>query len=268
MNILDEIAQKTRVRVEKAKENISLETIKKQAVLLRCEEMKEECCREFIFEKALKEKGLSFICEVKKASPSKGIIAKEFPYVDIAKAYENGGAAAISVLTEPDYFMGSLDYLKEIRKAVDIPLLRKDFTIDEYMIYEAKLAGTDAILLICALLNDDELRDFFEVAELLGISAIFEAHDEAEVNRAIKAGAHIIGVNNRNLKNFDVNINNSIKYRNMIPDDIIFISESGVRDKDDLVSLRKAEVDAVLIGEALMRSNSPADTLRDWKKAD
>ena len=199
MNILEEIAAKTRERVAEEKNKVSLEEMKQQAESLNTE-------TGFPFENAIKEGSLSFICEVKKASPSKGLIAGDFPYVEIAKEYEKGGASAISVLTEPYWFMGSNEYLKEIRAAVDIPIIRKDFTVDEYMIYEAKVIGADAVLLICAILDDDSLKKYMQTADKLGLSALVETHDEEEVNRAVKAGARLIGVNNRDLRNFTVDI--------------------------------------------------------------
>ena len=218
MNILEEIAAKTRERVAEAKNKVSLEEMKQQAESLNTE-------TGFPFENAIKEGSLSFICEVKKASPSKGLIAGDFPYVEIAKEYEKGGASAISVLTEPYWFMGSNEYLKEIRAAVDIPIIRKDFTVDEYMIYEAKVIGADAVLLICAILDDDSLKKYMQTADKLGLSALVETHDEEEVNRAVKAGARLIGVNNRDLRNFTVDINNSLRLRNLVPDNITFVSE-------------------------------------------
>ena len=216
LNILEEIAAKTRERVAEEKNKVSLEEMKQQAESLNTE-------TGFPFENAIKEGSLSFICEVKKASPSKGLIAGDFPYVEIAKEYEKGGASAISVLTEPYWFMGSNEYLKEIRAAVDIPIIRKDFTVDEYMIYEAKVIGADAVLLICAILDDDSLKKYMQTADKLGLSALVETHDEEEVNRAVKAGARLIGVNNRDLRNFTVDINNSLRLRNPVPDNITFV---------------------------------------------
>lgn len=247
MNILEEIAEKTRERIGKEKRELPLEELKKEALALNID-------TGFPFEKAIKEKGLSFICEVKKASPSKGVIAKDFPYVEIAKQYELGGARAVSVLTEPFYFMGSDKYLTEIKAAVSLPVLRKDFTIDEYMIYQAKVMGADAILLICAILNDIKLKQFLYIADSLGLSALVEAHDEAEVKRAINAGARLIGVNNRDLKTFNVDINNSIRLRPLVPENIAFVSESGIRGKEDIAELAANGTDGVLIGETVMRA--------------
>ena len=204
MNILEEIAEKTRERIEELKKQKPLDEVKKQALAI-------EVSDEYPFEKAIKEGSLSFICEVKKASPSKGIIAEDFPYVEIAKEYEQGGASAISVLTEPFYFKGSDEYLKEIRQNVLLPIIRKDFVVDEYMIYEAKIMGADAVLLICAILDDDELKRYFKLADSLGLSALVEAHYKEEVERALRAGARLIGVNNRDLKTFTVDINNSLR---------------------------------------------------------
>ena len=247
MNILEEIAAKTRVRVAENQQKITLAQMKEQAQALNAD-------TGFPMEQALKAEGISFICEVKKASPSKGLIAEDFPYREIAADYEEGGAAAISVLTEPYYFQGSNEYLKAVRQTVSIPILRKDFTVDEYMIYEAKVIGADAVLLICAILSDEELLHFREVADLLGLTSIVEAHDEEEVHRAIKAGARVIGVNNRDLRNFTVDIHNSVRLRAQVPKDIIFISESGIKTAQDIKKLERNAVDGVLIGETLMRS--------------
>ena len=197
---------------------------------------------------------MSYICEVKKASPSKGLIAPEFPYLEIAKEYEVAGASAISCLTEPFYFMGSDTYLREITETVDIPVLRKDFTVDKYMIYQAKAFGAAAVLLICAILNDQELLEYRELAETLGMDALVEAHDENEVARALKTGAKIVGVNNRDLKTFKVDMNNSIRLRNLAPDNVVFVSESGIKNAGDIAILERNRVGAVLIGETLMRS--------------
>ena len=197
---------------------------------------------------------MSYICEVKKASPSKGLIAPEFPYLEIAKEYEAAGASAISCLTEPFYFMGSDTYLREITETVDIPVLRKDFTVDKYMIYQAKAFGAAAVLLICAILNDQELLEYRELAEALGMDALVEAHDENEVARALKTGAKIVGVNNRDLKTFRVDMNNSIRLRNLAPDNVVFVSESGIKNAGDIAILERNRVGAVLIGETLMRS--------------
>lgn len=270
MNILEEIAAKTRERVAEAKQKISLEEMKAQA-LERVAAEKEtgsfpEHADDFVFAGAIREGDLSFICEVKKASPSKGLIAPEFPYVEIAKAYERGGAAAISVLTEPYWFQGSNDYLREIKQAVSIPVLRKDFTVDEYMIYEAKVIGADAILLICAILDDGQLRAYLEVATSLGLTALVEAHDREEVERAVAAGARLIGVNNRDLRTFTVDIHNSIRYRQSVPAEIPFVSESGIRTAEDIAELARNQVNGVLIGETLMRAADPAAALQQLRR--
>ena len=207
-----------------------------------------------VFEKALKKEKMSFICEIKKASPSKGIICEDFNYIKIAKEYESAGADAISVLTEPEFFMGSNKYLTEVKKEVNIPVLRKDFIVDLYQIYESKTLGADAILLICSALNFKELKDYMETAWRLGMSALIETHDEKEVEMALKAGANIIGVNNRDLKDFKVDLNNSIKLRKLIPEDKIFVSESGIKTKEDIELLHNNKTDAVLIGEGLIKS--------------
>jgi indole-3-glycerol phosphate synthase len=249
--ILDEIAAKTKER----KREISLEEMKAKAQAM-------DANTGFPFEQALKKEGMSFICEVKKASPSKGLIAPDFPYVQIAKEYEQAGASAISVLTEPEYFKGSNEYLTEISKAVSIPLLRKDFTVDDYMIYEAKVIGASAVLLICAILTDEQLTEYLEVAHSLGLSALVEAHTEEEVERAKKAGARIIGVNNRDLKTFTVDVTTSVRLRNLVPSDTVYVSESGIKTPEDVQKLKENGTDAVLIGETFMRSENKVEALR------
>ncbi len=244
-NILEEIAEKTRERIRKEKRQFPLDQLKTLA---------EKAPQQPSFLEALKKPGMSYICEVKKASPSKGLIAPEFPYLEIAKEYEAAGASAISCLTEPFYFMGSDTYLREITETVDIPVLRKDFTVDKYMIYQAKAFGAAAVLLICAILNDQELLEYRELAEALGMDALVEAHDENEVARALKTGAKIVGVNNRDLKTFRVDMNNSIRLRNLAPDNVVFVSESGIKNAGDIAILERKRVGAVLIGETLMRS--------------
>lgn len=208
----------------------------------------------FAFEKALRKDGISFICECKKASPSKGLIAPEFPYLQIAEEYEAAGADCISVLTEPKWFLGSDEYLREIADAVSIPCLRKDFTVDEYMIYEAKVLGASAVLLICSILGKSEIREYIQICDDLGLSALVETHDEREVQMALDAGARMIGVNNRNLKDFSVNTDNSRRLRELIPSEVLFVSESGVQTAEDVAALRAIGADAVLIGETLMRA--------------
>lgn len=256
--ILDEIAEKTRERVAEQKKHISLEEMKEKA-----EKMEKNTG--FPFLRALQTEDIAFICEVKKASPSKGVIAEDFPYVEIAKEYEEAGAAAISVLTEPYYFQGSNTYLTEITQNVHIPVLRKDFTVDEYMIYEAKVIGASCILLICAILDQKTLNQYLELAHSLGLSVIVEAHDEEEVKMALASGAKIIGVNNRDLKTFTVDINNSARYRKMVPDDVVFISESGIKTAQDIQKLRENGTNAVLIGETFMRSSDKKKVLEELR---
>ena len=246
MTILETLAQSARERTAAAKQKVSLDEIKQQAFAL--------AKGSFEFETALGTGGISFICECKKASPSKGVIAPHFPYLDIAKDYESAGASAISVLTEPEYFLGSEKYLREIANEVSTPLLRKDFTVSEYQIYEAKLLGASAVLLICAILSDEQLKEYGEIAEDLGLSALVEAHDEEEIKRAEAAGAKIIGVNNRNLKDFSVDTGNAGRLRSLVPDDIIFVSESGIKTAEDVKKLYDMGVNAVLVGETLMRA--------------
>ena len=221
--------------------------------------------KNFEFEKALRKDGISFICECKKASPSKGLIAEDFPYIDIAREYEAAGADCISVLTEPKWFLGSDEYLKEIAEKVSIPCLRKDFTVDDYMIYEARILGASAVLLICSILSSDQLSAYIMICDRLGLSALVEAHDEKEVKMAIEAGARIIGVNNRNLKDFTVDTQNSSRLRSLIPQDVIFVSESGVKGHEDVVALKGIGADAVLVGETLMRAQDKRAKLAELR---
>ncbi len=257
MNILDQLADHARQRVAEAKEKVSLEAVKEQALALPK--------GDFEFEKALAKEGMSFICECKKASPSKGIIAEEFDYLTIAKDYEKAGADCISVLTEPKWFLGSDEYLKEIANTVQIPVIRKDFTVDEYMIYEAKVLGAKAVLLICAILKEEQIKEYIRICDTLGISALVEAHDEAEIEMAVKAGARLIGVNNRNLKDFSVDTSNSRRLREIIPENVVFVSESGIKDANDIKLLKEAKVDAVLIGETLMKAQDKAAKLKELR---
>lgn len=256
--ILEEIAAKTKERIATEKEKLPTAELKAQVKELDCDSV-------FPFERALAKKGMSFICEVKKASPSKGVIAEHFPYVEIGKEYEKAGADAISVLTEPFYFKGSNEYLSAIRREVSIPLLRKDFTVDEYMIYEAKKIGADAILLICAILSPMQLSEYAGLAGELGLSALVEAHDESEIEMALKAGAGIIGVNNRNLKDFTVDIDNSVRLRKLVPEGVLFVSESGMKTRADIMRLEENGTNAVLIGETFMRSSDKGAMLRELR---
>ncbi len=257
MTILDELAAYAAKRVAAAKEILSPAELKSRALSLPR--------GEFAFEKALSSPGISFICECKKASPSKGVIAEQFPYLEIAKEYEAAGADCISVLTEPKWFLGSDRYLEEIADAVSVPCLRKDFTVDEYMIYEAKLLGAEAVLLICAILPPERIRAYIRICDSLGISALVEAHDEDEVTAAIRSGARIIGVNNRNLKTFTVDTDNSRKLRELVPEHILFVSESGVKNAADVRALREIGADAVLVGETLMRAEDKKAKLAELR---
>lgn len=219
----------------------------------------------FPFEKALKTDGMSFICEIKKASPSAGIISKDFPYLETAREYESAGADAVSVLTEPDYFKGSDRYLHDISRTISLPTLRKDFIVDEYQLYEAKVLGASAVLLICAILDTERLRRFIEICDTLNLSALVEAHTKQEIQSAIKAGARIIGVNNRNLNDFTVDLNNSIRLRRFVPRDILFVAESGIKTRYDIIRLEDAGVNGVLIGETMMRSHDKTKTLSELR---
>ena len=250
MSILNEIAARTKERIAEEKFKVPL----RELISQQNSDLAKHAEEKISFLEALKKPGMSYICEVKKASPSKGLIAPDFPYLDIAKEYEQAGASAISCLTEPFYFQGADRYLQEISQAVNIPVLRKDFTVDEYMLYQAKAFGASAVLLICAILDNSQLKAFGELAQELGLDALVEAHDQWEVDRALNLGAKIVGVNNRNLHDFTVDMGNSIRLRNMAPADTVFVSESGIKTAEDIRILYENKVDAVLIGETLMRS--------------
>ena len=257
MNILEQLADRAKRRVAEAQKRKSSGEIREEALGLPK--------GDFAFEKALGKDGLSFICECKKASPSKGIIAREFPYLEIAMDYEAAGADAISVLTEPSSFLGKRRYLEEIAANVSIPCLRKDFTVDEYMIYEARILGASAILLIVSILSPDQLKSYISCCDSLGLSALVETHDEAEIDIALKAGARIIGVNNRNLKNFEVDIQHSQRLRELVPESVLFVAESGIRNAEDVAAVRSAGADAVLIGETLMKAADRKAKLMELK---
>lgn len=259
MNILDEITAYAKKRVDEDKKTVPIEELKE-----RCKDL-EKGGHGFI--KKLKKEGLGFICEVKKASPSKGIISEPFPYINIAEEYEKAGADCISCLTEPKWFLGSDEIFEAIRSKAGIPMLRKDFTVDVYQIYQAKLMGADAVLLICAVLEREELERYLEICGMLGLDALVEAHDEKEIKSAVAAGAKIIGVNNRNLKDFSVDISNAERMREAIPWECVYVAESGIKSADDIARIKKAGADAVLIGEMLMRSEDKTAALRKLKEA-
>ena len=260
MNILDELADYSKLRVEVDKQKISLDEIKTLAKNSALGDGKK-------FLSALKRPQLSFICEVKKASPSKGIIAEKFPYVAIAKDYETAGADCISCLTEPKYFLGSDEIFKEIRAEVTIPMLRKDFTVDEYQIYQAKVMGADAVLLICAILTAADIARYLELCAELNLAVLVETHDADEIKTAVEVGAEIIGVNNRNLKNFTVDFDNAARLRELIPTNKIYVAESGVKNSADISAIKKIGADAVLIGETLMRAVDRKFVLNDLRNA-
>ena len=262
MTILEQLAEHARARVAANKALHPTEELREMAL-----ELAKNGTEPFRFEKALSRPGMSFICECKKASPSKGLIAPDFPYLDIARDYEVAGADAVSVLTEPKWFLGADAYLREIAATVTLPCLRKDFTVDAYMIYEAKLLGASAVLLICSILTPAQISDYLALCEELGLSALVEAHDRDEVKTALSAGARIIGVNNRNLKDFSVDTENSRRLREAVPSNILFVSESGIKDEGDIRELADAGMDAVLIGEALMRSVNKKERLSRFRAA-
>lgn len=257
MSILDELAEYALERVRKAQIIIPAESMRANAFAVPK--------GDFAFENALRKPDIAFICECKKASPSKGLIAPDFPYLSIAQEYEAAGADAISVLTEPKWFLGSDSYLREIAENISIPCLRKDFTIDEYMIYEAKLLGASAVLLICSILSPAQLSEYIAICDELGLSALVEAHDESEIQMALSAGARVVGVNNRNLKDFTVDQGNSRRLRELLPPDVLFVSESGVKRAEDIASLREIGANAVLIGETLMRAQDKRAKLMELK---
>lgn len=257
--ILSDLAAHARRRVEAAKAAVPLDALYEQALRLPR--------GDFRFERALQTDRAALICELKKASPSKGVIAEDFPYLEIARDYEAGGADCLSCLTEPKWFLGSDQIFREVRKASSLPMLRKDFTVDEYQLYEAKVLGADAVLLICALLSTEAIAAYLEICETLGISAVVEAHDEAEIKSAVSAGARVIGVNNRNLKDFSVDFQNAQALRRLIPPEKVFIAESGVRTPEDVQTLRGIGADAVLIGEALMRAPDRQAALIAFREA-
>lgn len=258
MNIINEIAAYAVKRVQQAESKIPLDAVKEQALALPG--------KEFVFEHALRKPELSFICECKKASPSKGIIAEDFPYLKIAKEYEQAGADCISVLTEPKYFLGNDSYLQEIAQAVFVPCLRKDFVVAPYMIYEARVLGAAAVLLICSLLTEKELAEYLAICESLGMSALIEVHNAAEISMAIHAGARIIGVNNRNLNDFSVDMANSSRLRELVPPEILFVAESGIKTAADVQTMREIGADAVLIGELLMRAENSSAMLAELRR--
>ena len=258
MTILDQLAEHARERVEAAKERLPLKELKKQALAYTKRE-------DFPFERAMRKPGISFICECKKASPSKGLIAPDFPYLEIARQYEAAGADAISVLTEPKWFLGKEAYLKAIAGSVKTPCLRKDFTVDEYMIYEAKVLGAAAVLLICSILAEGQLKEYLGLCHELGLSALVEIHDEAEAAMALRAGATMVGVNNRNLKDFSVDPGNSLRLKDKIPPEVLFIAESGVKGPEDVKALERIGADGVLVGETLMRAADKGAKLKELR---
>lgn len=257
MTVLDRLSDYAKQRTETEKRELPFNELRNQA-----EQLPK---KGFEFEEALKKEEISFICECKKASPSKGIIAPDFPYLEIARDYERAGADCISVLTEPKWFLGSDEYLSEISANVSIPCLRKDFTVDEYMIYKARLLGASAVLLICSILDEVQIKEYINICDSLGLSALVEAHDENEVVSAQRAGARIIGVNNRNLKDFSVDTENSARLKSLVSKDVLFVSESGVKTRADVEKLIEIGADGVLVGETLMRAKDKTAALKELK---
>ncbi len=258
MDILKQLSDYARIRTENRKKEVSMEEMKQLA-------LDTPLPAKPSLEEILRKPGMRFICECKKASPSKGLIDPEFPYLEIAREYESAGADAISCLTEPKWFLGKDAYLKEIAETVSLPVLRKDFTVDPYMIYEARALGASAVLLIKAILSDAELAEYLELTRSIGLSALVEAHDETEVDAAVNAGASIIGVNNRNLRDFTVDIRNSIRLRNRVPESILMVAESGIRTREDIIRMEQAGISGVLIGETLMKAKDKRNMLKELK---
>jgi indole-3-glycerol phosphate synthase len=260
MSILDTLAEQARQRVA-----ADVASLGRAAMARRAYDT--PVAADFAFERALAAPGLSLICEVKRASPSRGLIAADFDYLGIARDYAQGGAAAISVLTEPTHFLGADQYLTQIATAVDVPLLRKDFTVDAYQIYQARALGASAVLLICALLTPAQLTDWLGLADDLGLSALTEAHDAAEVAMAVRAGARVIGVNNRNLHDFTVSSATSAGLRHLVPPGRLFVAESGVTVPQDAATAARGGADALLVGEAAMRAADRAGFVRAMRQA-
>lgn len=260
MNILETIAEATRLRVEQDKQRMPLDMLRSICLQKPGRDGRP-------FETALKKSGMSFICEIKKASPSKGVISPDFPYLEIAKAYEAAEADCISCLTEPQWFLGSDRIFEEVRRSVSLPMLRKDFVVDDYQIYQAAVMGADAVLLICSLLDTDTIRKYLFLCDKLGLSALVETHDEREIASACEAGANIIGVNNRNLKDFSVDFSNAARLRDLIPPGVLYVAESGVSGPEDVAALKAAGADAALIGEALMRAKDKTAALSAMREA-
>ena len=247
MNILDEIVAKTKSKLEEKKQGLSLEEL--------ISKIDFKNLKETNFKKSLQNKAEAIIAEIKKASPSAGIISENFDPVLKSKEYESFGASALSILTEEDYFLGNIEYLKDVKAITSLPILRKDFIVDEYQIYESKLIGADCILLIASILNDEELKNFSEIAERLKLDYIIEVHDEEELQRVKHFSNAIIGVNNRNLKTFDVDINNSVELKKFFEGENIFIAESGIKSKKDIEYLQQHNINVFLIGESLMKGD-------------
>ena len=246
-NILQTIAAHARTRVAADREKVSLEELK-----ALCREAGPGQGEQFV--SALNRPGLSFLCEIKKASPSKGLISPDFPYLDVARAYEAAGADGVSCLTEPKWFLGSDDVFRQVRQTISLPMLRKDFTVDEYQIYQARLMGANAVLLIVSLLDEETLSRYLELCRSLGLAALVETHDGQEVDDALNAGAEIVGVNNRNLKDFSVDFSNAARLRDRIPPGVLYVAESGLTGPADAAALKELGADAALVGEALMRA--------------
>ena len=258
--ILDTIADHARLRVAQDKERIGAEAMRELAA-------RGGPANGKAFYDAVGKPGMSFICEVKKASPSKGVIDPVFDYLAIARAYEAAGADCVSCLTEPKWFLGSDDIFRDIRGVISTPMLRKDFVVDEYQLYQAKVMGANCALLICAILDLSTLERYLGICADLGLAALTEAHDETEIAAAVAAGAKMIGVNNRNLKDFSVDLGNAQRLRERIPAGTLYVAESGVKTPADAAAMRAVGADAILMGEALMRAPDKAAALAAMRTA-
>ena len=259
-NILQTIAAHARTRVAADRAKISLEELK-----ALCQEAGPGQGEQFV--SALNRPGLSFLCEIKKASSFLGLISPDFPYLDIARAYEAAGADGVSCLTEPKWFLGSDDIFRQVRRTISLPMLRKDFTVDEYQIYQARLMGANAVLLIVSLLDGETLKGYLNLCRSLGLAALVETHDGQEVDAALNAGAEIIGVNNRNLKDFSVDFSNAARLRDRIPPGVLYVAESGLTGPEDAAALKRLGADAALVGEALMRAPDKGAMLASLRRA-
>ena len=262
MNILQKIVEAKKVRLNQRKKNLPL-----NALIEKIEKNKKSIYN-FKFSQAIKRKSdepIKLIAEIKKASPIKGIL-KKYDITEMAEIYMINGADAISVITEEDFFLGNPEYIKKIKlKYPDMPVLRKDFIIDEYQVYESKALGADAILLIANILDFEQIKKLYELAQSIGLDVLLEIHNEDDLKKALSANVKIIGINNRNLKTFKISLNTTLKLKTLIPEDKITVSESGISTRADVEKLLKKGIDAILVGTSIVLSNAPAEKIRELK---